>query len=59
MLAIGFENPKGHVARAIATPAGFEIMKWGGKKDFRKMKLDNGGWHHAVVEVHAPRWSPR
>ncbi len=53
MLAIGLENPKGHVARAIATPEGFEIMKWDGKKASRKMKLDNGEWHRALVEVHA------
>lgn len=52
MLAIGLENPKGHVARAIATPAGFEIVKWDGKKDFRKMNLETGTWHHALVEVH-------
>jgi hypothetical protein len=52
MLAIGLENPKGHVARAIATPEGFEIMKWDGKKDSRMMKLDSGTWHHALVEVH-------
>ena len=31
MLAIGLENPKGRVARTIAT-AEFEIMKWGGKR---------------------------
>ena len=36
MLAVGLENPKGHVARAIATPDGFEIMKWGGKKHVRQ-----------------------
>jgi hypothetical protein len=52
MLAIGLENPKGHVARAIATAEGFEIMKWEGKKDLHKMKLDGGTWHHALVEVH-------
>jgi hypothetical protein len=52
MLAIGFENSKGHVARAIATPDGFEIMKWGGKKDDRKIKLDTGAWHRVLVEVH-------
>jgi hypothetical protein len=52
MLAIGLENPKGHVARAIATPERFEIMKWEGKKDLRKMMLDTGTWHHALVEVH-------
>jgi hypothetical protein len=51
MLAIGLENPKGHVARAIATPGGFEIMKWDGKKDARKINLDTGTWHHALVEV--------
>lgn len=52
MLAVGLENPKGHVARAIATPEGFEIVKWDGKKDARKVKLDTGTWHRAVVEVH-------
>ena len=52
MLAIGLENPKGHVARAIATAEGFEIVKWGGKNAVGKMKLDDGMWHHAVVEVH-------
>jgi hypothetical protein len=52
MLAIGLENPKGHVARAIASPEGFEIMKWDGKKDGRKVKLEPGTWHHALVEVH-------
>jgi len=52
MLAIGLENPKGHVARAIATPEGFEILKWDGKKDARMIKLDTGTWHHALVEVH-------
>jgi hypothetical protein len=52
MLGVGLENPKGHVARAIATPEGFEIMKWDGKKDGRKIKLDTGTWHRALVEVH-------
>jgi hypothetical protein len=52
MLGIGLENPKGYVARAIATPDGFEIMKWDGKKDSRKIKLDTGTWHRALVEVH-------
>ena len=52
MLAIGLENPKGHVARAIATPSGFEIVKWDGKKDARKIDLDTGTWHQALVEIH-------
>ncbi|HEY7427059.1 MAG TPA: DUF1552 domain-containing protein [Gemmataceae bacterium] len=51
MLAIGFENPKGHVARAIAKPDSFEIMKWDGKQDSRKIKLDTGTWHRVLVEV--------
>jgi hypothetical protein len=52
MLAIGLENPKGHVARAIASPNGFEIMKWSGKKDQQKLTLDDNQWHHALVEIH-------
>jgi hypothetical protein len=52
MLAVGLENPKGHVARAIASPEGFEIMKWDGKKATRKMNFEAGTWHHALVEVH-------
>jgi len=51
-LGIGLENPDGHVARAVATPDGFEIMKWGGKTDSRKINLAPGAWHTAVVEVH-------
>ncbi|MFM7097735.1 MAG: DUF1552 domain-containing protein [Gemmataceae bacterium] len=51
MLAIGLENPKGHVARAIASANGFEIMKWNGRKDQQKIKLDDNQWHHALVEV--------
>ena len=51
MLAIGLENPKGHVARAIASANGFEIMKWNGRKDQQKIKLDDNQWHHAIVEV--------
>ncbi|MCE9534778.1 MAG: DUF1552 domain-containing protein [Planctomycetes bacterium] len=52
MLAIGLENPKGHVARAIATPEGFEITRWGGKKEIRKINLADGAWHNALIEVH-------
>jgi hypothetical protein len=51
MLGIGLENRKGHVARAVASTAGFEIMKWDGKKALRKAKLETGTWHHALVEV--------
>ena len=52
MLGIGLENPKGHVARAMAKPDGFEIMKWGGQKDARTFKFKRGTWHNAVVEIH-------
>lgn len=52
MLGIGLENPKGHVARAIASAAGFEILKWDGKKALRKATFEPGTWHHALVEVH-------
>lgn len=52
MLGIGLENPAGHVARALATPDGFEIMKWGGQKDLREFKFNRGTWHNALVEVH-------
>jgi hypothetical protein len=51
MLAVGFEGAAGHVARAVATPDGFEIMRWGGAKAAAKMPLADGQWHHAVVEV--------
>ena len=51
MLGIGLENKKGHVARALATPEGFEILKWGGKKDARKFRFGRG-WHNALVEIH-------
>ncbi len=52
MLGIGLENPKGHVARAMATPDGFEIMKWKGHKDVREFKFKRGTWHNALVEIH-------
>lgn len=51
MVGIGLENPKGHVARALATPEGFEIVKWGGQKDARRFAIEPGTWHTAVVEV--------
>ena len=52
MLGVGLENPKGHVARAMATPDGFEIVKWGGKKDSRKFAFAPATWHHAMIEIH-------
>ncbi len=52
MLGVGLENPKGHVARAMATPDGFEIVKWGGQKDTRKFAFAPGTWHHALIEIH-------
>ncbi len=52
MLGVGLETPQGHVARALATPDGFEIMKWGGKKDVRKVSFAPLSWHTALVEVH-------
>lgn len=52
MLGVGLENPKGHVARAMVTPAGLEIMKWDGQKDARKFSFEPGAWHTAVVEIY-------
>jgi hypothetical protein len=51
MLGIGLENPKGHVARALATPGSFEIMKWNGKKAVQKFRFAPGTWHVALVEI--------
>jgi hypothetical protein len=51
MLGIGLENTSGHVARAIATPDGFEILKWSGQKDTMSVKFKRGTWHNALVEI--------
>ena len=51
MLAVGIENPQGHVARAIATPDGFQIMKWAGKSDVRKLRFAPGSWHTVLWEI--------
>ena len=51
-LSVGLENPKGHVARAGATPEEFGISRWQGKKDARKVKLQPGTWHTVLWEVH-------
>jgi hypothetical protein len=51
MLAIGLEN-KEHVARAIASPESFQIMKWNGKKEEKRMKMEPGKWHTALWEIH-------
>lgn len=52
MVGIGLENKKGHVARALANPDGFEILKWSGAKDQRKHTFTRGTWHTVLVEVH-------
>lgn len=51
MVGIGLENTDGHVARALAHPDRFEIMKWSGQKDVREFKFRSGTWHHAIIEV--------
>ncbi len=51
MLGIGLENTKGHVARAMAKPDGFEILKWQGQKDVREFQFKRRTWHNALIEV--------
>ena len=52
MVGIGLENPKGHVARFTATPNGFEIFKWQGKRAKAIQKFGRSTWHTAIVEVY-------
>jgi hypothetical protein len=51
MLGIGLENSQGHVARIIATPDSFTILKWAGQKDVLSHKIQRGIWHNALVEI--------
>ncbi len=52
MVGIGLENSKGHVARALARPDGFQILKWQGQSETRKFRFTRGTWHNVLVEIH-------